>query len=34
VGTLEFNLSKDRVEELYDSGHEEATKFLDKLKAG
>ena len=34
VGTTEFNLSEERVKELYCSGREEAKEFLDKIESG
>ena len=34
VGTTEFNLSDQRKKDLYESGREEATKFLDKIESG
>ena len=34
VGTTQFNLSEDRVKKLYNSGREEAERFLDKIESG
>jgi NTE family protein len=34
VGTTEFDLSDDRKEKLYQSGREEAERFLDKIESG
>jgi NTE family protein len=34
VGTTEFDLSDERKNDLYESGREEAKKFLDKIESG